>query len=103
MKGLRFLVIGKNEEILQTLKRVIENNEGWMAEISSNEAFGYKYIEEHNPDILLLSAGLEQTFESSVKEYIRKTGKPIKVIEHYGGGSGLLKNEVYQLFPELDV
>lgn len=103
MKELRFLVIGKNEDILQTLKRVIENNEGWIAETLKNEAFVYEYIDKHDLDILLLSAGLEQTFESSIKEYIRNTGKPIKIIEHYGGGSGLLKNEVYQLFPELNV
>lgn len=103
MKELRFLVIGKNEEILHTLKRVIEKNEGWFAETSNNEAFSYEYLDKHNVDILLLSAGLDQTFEHSVKAHIKEKGIPTKVIEHYGGGSGLLKNEVYQLFPALDL
>lgn len=103
MKEMQFLVIGKNEEILQTLKRLIESNSGWFATISTDEADGYEYVDKHDFDIILLSAGLEQTFEKNVKAYVKKVGKSTKIIEHYGGGSGLLKNEVYQLFPELEV
>lgn len=101
MKTLNFLVIGKHKEIVATLKRIIENNEGWFAEITHSETFCYEYLEKHNPDILLLSSGLELTFENEIKEYIENSQKTIKIIEHYGGGSGLLKAEVYQVFPEL--
>ena len=44
MESLQFLVIGKNQEILDTLKRIIENNEGWKAEIESDENVCYDYI-----------------------------------------------------------
>lgn len=100
MKELHFLFIGINEEIMHTLKRVIENNQGWIAELLSGNEFRFEYLDTYCPDILLLSSGLDQIFESNIREYIRKSGKPIKIIEHYGGGSGLLKSEVYQLFPE---
>ena len=101
MKTLHFLVIGKHKEIVNTLKRIIENNEGWFAEITNSETFCYEYLEKHSPDILLLSSGLELAFENSIKEYIIKNQKRTKIIEHYGGGSGLLKGEVYEVFPEL--
>lgn len=101
MKTLQFLVIGKNQEILDTLKRIIENNEGWQAEIQSDESVSYDYIKENQVDIVLLSSGLDEGFESDIKEFCENLDKEVKVIDHYGGGSGLLKNEVYALFPNL--
>ncbi len=101
MKTLHFLVIGKNQEILDVLKRIIENNEGWTAEIQSDENFCYEYIRENHVDIVLLSSGLEDQFEKNIKVFCAGLDKDVKVIDHYGGGSGLLKNEVYSLFPNL--
>lgn len=102
MKNLNFLVIGKNQEILETLKRIIENNEGWKAEIQSDENSCYEYIKENQVDIVLLSSGLEEQFEKDIKIFCENVNKEVKVIDHYGGGSGLLKNEVYSLFPNLN-
>lgn len=101
MNTLNFLVIGKNQEILDTLKRIIENNEGWKAEIRSDENICYDYIKENQVDIVLLSSGLDEEFENDIKIFCTNLDKDVKVIDHYGGGSGLLKNEVYSLFPNL--
>lgn len=101
MKELHFLVIGKNQEILEVLKRIIENNESWTAKIESNEEISYQYLTKNNVDIVLLSSGLEEQFEKDMKVFCGNLGGKVKVIEHYGGGSGLLKNEVYSLFPNL--
>lgn len=101
MESLQFLVIGKNQEILDTLKRIIENNEGWSAEIQSDETICPDYIKENQVDIVLLSSGLEEKFENDIKVFCQNLDKDVKVIDHYGGGSGLLKNEVYALFPNL--
>lgn len=101
MKKLHFLVIGKNQEILDTLKRIIENKKGWTAEIQNDESVCYDYIKENQVDIVLLSSGLDQEFENNIKMFCENLDKEVKVIDHYGGGSGLLKNEVYALFPNL--
>lgn len=101
MNTLQFLVIGKNQEILETLQRIISNNEGWQAEILNNEALCYDYLKENKVDIVLLSSGLDEQFEKELKVFCEKADQDIKVIDHYGGGSGLLKNEVYSLFPNL--
>ena len=101
MKNINFLVIGKNQEILDTLKRIIENNEGWRAKIESDEVVCYDYIKENQVDIVLLSSGLDGEFENEIKSFCQNLDKEVKVIDHYGGGSGLLKNEVYTLFPNL--
>lgn len=101
MNILHFLVIGKNQEILDVLKRVIENNEGWTADVQTDENFCYEYIRQNKVDIVLLSSGLEDEFEKEIKIFCNGLDKKVKVIDHYGGGSGLLKNEVYSLFPNL--
>ncbi|PWN72285.1 hypothetical protein C1631_006715 [Chryseobacterium phosphatilyticum] len=101
MNTLHFLVIGKNKEILDVLKRVIENNEGWTANVQTDENFCYEYIQQNKVDIVLLSSGLEDEFEEKIKIFCNGLDKEVKVIDHYGGGSGLLKNEVYSLFPNL--
>ncbi|MFC3158634.1 hypothetical protein SAMN05443633_1204 [Chryseobacterium arachidis] len=101
MKTLNFLVIGKNQEILETLKRIIENNEGWKAEIQNDENICPDYIKDNQVDIVLLSSGLDEQFEKDIKVFCENLDKDVKVIDHYGGGSGLLKNEVYALFPNL--
>ncbi|WP_292010662.1 hypothetical protein [Chryseobacterium sp.] len=101
MKILQFLVIGKNQEILDTLKRIIENNEGWLAEICNDEKHCYQYLENNHVDVVLLSSGLDEEFEKEIKVFCENIEGRVEVIDHYGGGSGLLKNEVYSLFPNL--
>ncbi|MCY4779347.1 hypothetical protein ORI89_06780 [Sphingobacterium sp. UT-1RO-CII-1] len=103
MESLSFLVVGKNTDILQTLQRIIENNEGWKAEIMSDEMHCQAYLLEKPVDVLLLSSGLEAAFEKEMKIFARSLEKRVEVIEHYGGGSGLLKSEVYTVFPELSI
>lgn len=100
MKTLKFLVIGKNQEILDTLKRVIEKNEGWKAETLSDESQSRDFITNHEVDIVLLSSGLEDRFEKDIIAFCEDLDKEVKVIEHYGGGSGLLRSEVEGLYAE---
>ncbi len=102
MKMLNFLVIGKNQKILDVLKRIIEKNEGWKAELSSSENKVYDYISNNKVDIVLLSSGLEDQFEQDIKAFCENLDKEVKVIQHYGGGSGLLQSEVNIAFSKPD-
>ncbi len=98
MKALHFLIIGKNHEILQTLQRVIEKNESWKATLCTGEEESYGQIRENKPDLVFLSSGLEQETEARIRQFCRSVSPEIKVIDHYGGGSGLVKSEVESCF-----
>ena len=98
MKALYFLIIGKNHEILQTLQRVIEKNESWKATLCTGEEESYGQIRENKPDLVFLSSGLEQEAEARIRAFCRSVSPEIKVIDHYGGGSGLVKSEVESCF-----
>lgn len=102
MRTLRFLVIGKNREILATLKRVIEHNEGWHASIMEDERELEPFLYRNKVDAILLSSGLSELAEAGIATRALFVDENIKVIPHFGGGSGLLKNEIYTYFPELE-
>lgn len=101
MSEVHFLVVGKNQEILETLKRLIESTAEWHAVVVNDEAEVYRYLKEHQIDAVLLSSGLTETFETDIKQFVLTLATSTRVISHYGGGSGLLKNEIYSTFPHL--
>ena len=101
MKTLTFLIFGKNEEILLTLKRIIENSPNWNATIQYDLDACKKQLIDFPVDVLLLSSGLSPQEEHEITDHLTRLTYPIGLIKHYGGGSGLLKNEVYSLFPDL--
>lgn len=100
-KTLHFLVVGANQEIIETLKRIIEKTEGWFADLQSEGEHVFDIINKNNYDIVLVSSGLSAEFESQIESYCAHPERKVHVIMHYGGGSGLLQSEVYTLFPEL--
>ena len=102
MQNTQFLVLGKNEEILSTLKRLIENTDNWQAMLINDESQVDDYIANNPVDIILLSSGLDEIFEQEIKVNPIVVEKNIAIIEHFGGGSGLLKNEIYAALPHLN-
>ncbi|WP_433902452.1 hypothetical protein [Sphingobacterium puteale] len=101
MKNLIIILFGKNEEILHTLQRIITGTNGWQAVIQQDLSTCKKYLSSYPVDILLLSSGLSTLEETEIMDHLSYLDHPIGLIKHYGGGSGLLKNEIYSLFPDL--
>jgi PleD family two-component response regulator len=91
MQKIQILVVGKHPDIMQTILRLINNKPEWNGTIAFTAAEALAYSSTITFDIVLLCAGLE-TFEA---EQIKAHFK-VPVVQHYGGGSGLLYAEVYQ-------
>ncbi|WP_183572246.1 hypothetical protein HDF18_04065 [Mucilaginibacter sp. X5P1] len=91
MQNIEILIIGKHPDIMKTILRLINNKPGWngTAVFTADEA-----IEKGNAipfNIVLLGAGLNVTESKQIQEHYK-----VPVIQHYGGGSGLLYAEIYQ-------
>ena len=90
------LVIGKNKEILDVLLRVINSSQEYVASI-------YLYTNEKLKisldkfDLVLLSSGLSVNDEKDIEAQILSILPNAKIIQHYGGGSGLLFAEFKQV------
>ena len=94
MKTLEFLLLGKNEEILPILLRLVNANENWNGVSFNDEEIAQKYFLNNKIDIVLLSSGIEDHIEKEFTSFCLKHQPEVEVIEHFGGGSGLLKSEI---------
>ena len=94
------LVIGRHEEILNTLLRLINKNSDWNAKGALQDDEAIRLFNEHRIEIVLLSSGIKEECEIKLCNYFMNKDPSVKIIQHYGGGSGLLSNEIYQALAE---
>lgn len=94
MKKFEFLILGKNESILAILLRLVNAYENWNAIGFSDENLAQEYFLNHKIDIVLLSSAIEDHVEKDFTSFCLKHQPEVEVIEHFGGGSGLLKSEI---------
>ena len=94
MKKIEILAICTHEGILQTIKRLINNNELWNSTGAPNIQTAAELVDTNNFDLILLGSGLTAAEEQEL-ESVLAAHKNIPVIKHYGGGSGLLFGEIY--------
>lgn len=95
MKKLEFLILGKNQAILEVLIRLVNANENWNAIGFNDENLAHDYFLKNKLDFVLLSSGIEDHIEKSFTSFCIETQPEVEVIEHFGGGSGLLQSEIY--------
>ena len=96
MNQTQILVIGRHPEILQTVIRLVNNNPAWNATgcITDEEAISAFKTQEFA--LVLLGGGIEEQSEQDLCDYFKANKPDIKIVQHYGGGSGLLTAEIYE-------
>ena len=93
----KVLVLGVNEMINSVIIRLLNGMDDYLgvANRSINEMPAS--LKEHKYDILLIGAGFNEEQENVITERAREAYPDIKILQHYGGGSGLLRAELEQL------
>lgn len=94
MKTFEFLILGKNQPILEILLRLVNAYENWNAIGFSDENLAQEHFLSHKVDIVLLSSAIEDHVEQNFTSFCLQHQPEVEVIEHFGGGSGLLKSEI---------
>jgi DNA-binding NtrC family response regulator len=94
MQKIHILVICGHQEILQTILRLINNNERWEAIGSSDDEKAMELFHQHAFDLVLLGSGISNESENKFRKIFIHQNPQIKIIQHFGGGSGLLSNEI---------
>jgi len=90
----KILYIGKHPEILQTVVRLINSDENWFGIGAQDEQEAIDLFLKYEFAIVLLGCGLDKETEDSLTAFFKRTSPNIRIVEHFGGGSGLLKNEI---------
>jgi hypothetical protein len=90
------LVIGKDPDILKTVLRLLNDfkKADYRAAGTTDVAEGRRLFEQGDIDLVLLTNGLNEVTTGELRSYFLDRKPGIHVLQHYGGGSGLLFNEI---------
>jgi hypothetical protein len=91
---LNILAVGRDEAILAVVERLINSHDGWVAAIAMTEAEAEGLFRTTAFSIVLVGAGFSAQEEETLRQRLLKLDPAVTVIRHYGGGSGLLENEI---------
>jgi hypothetical protein len=92
----QILVIGRNEEILTTIIRLINKSSKWEGHAAMKDEEAIKLFGMLHFDLVLLSSGISSSEEEVIRQNFNSKNPEIKIVQHYGGGSGLLSSEILQ-------
>ena len=94
MQKKEILIIGRNAEILETVIRLINNNPEWNGTGAGTDEEAIEKFHRQHIDIVLLTNGISGDEETKLRKIFVHQNNDIIIIQHYGGGSGLLSNEI---------
>ena len=92
----QILAIGRHAEILQTVVRLVNNNPEWECTGAGTDDEAISAFSAQDFKLVLLGGGIEQDSEERLCAAFRALNPGIIIVQHYGGGSGLLTAEIYQ-------
>jgi hypothetical protein len=90
----QILFISKHAELLQTVLRLINNNAQWKADGSTEVEDAIQLFATYTYNLVILGNGLTNKEEETLVTMLQALQPTIQIIQHYGGGSGLLSNEI---------
>ncbi|MDZ7650626.1 MAG: response regulator receiver protein [Cytophagales bacterium] len=93
---LQILVIGRHAQITETVVRLIHSQQGWFAQGALSDEEAMDKFKDHQFQLVLIGGGVEASSEEKLTVEFEKINPQCKIIHHYGGGSGLLFNEIYE-------
>ena len=94
MEKIQILVICRNEQILATIERLVNNNPKWQATACITDESALAACETQAFDLVLIGSGVDDDEEVRLRQRINALRPGTKIIQHFGGGSGLLATEI---------
>ena len=96
MKQIEILIICTQQEILNTIVRLINANETMNGTGASTLEQAITVFKSASFDMVLMGAGLSKEEETEFENIAARSRSKVPVVHHYGGGSGLLFAEIYE-------
>ncbi|MDB4902859.1 MAG: hypothetical protein JWQ63_2140 [Mucilaginibacter sp.] len=96
MNKVEILVVCRHEGILQTIVRLVNNNPEWHAIGTVTDDEAIIAFDAQPFKLVLLGSGIEKESDEKLRSYFALKNPEIAIVQHYGGGSGLLSAEIYE-------
>nr|WP_121271167.1 hypothetical protein [Pedobacter schmidteae] len=94
MKKLTILYIGRDKDITETMNRLLNAREEWNGLTVCADDEALQICRDTVIDLVLLGNGITAEEEKKLISGLKLIRPDIKIIQHYGGGSGLLYGEI---------
>jgi hypothetical protein len=94
METIHILYIGRHLEILATVIRLINANDNWNGVGVMNDEEAKEIFLRKDFSLVLLGSGIQEESETDLCTFFKNKNPNISIVQHYGGGSGLLKSEI---------
>ena len=91
---LSFVVFSTNAQVLRVVNRLIDKHEAWSSTPIEDAKEVLEVLESECPNMFLVAVGAESAHVEAWEQYCET--HDIALIQHYGGGSGLLYNSIMQ-------
>ncbi|PBQ33526.1 hypothetical protein CNR22_17660 [Sphingobacteriaceae bacterium] len=102
MDKIEILIIGRNKEIAATVERLVNTNPSWSGTCVNEDHEAIAIFQTKKFDIVLLGGGIEESSDVQLRTFFLNYNPTIIIIQHYGGGSGLLSNEILEALEKRD-
>jgi len=95
---LNILVVGKDPEILKVVLRLLNEYQQahYHAVGSTDPDLARQLFASGDIDMVLITNGIDPTLDASLREEFLGRRPEVCILQHYGGGSGLLFGEIAQ-------
>ncbi|WP_175634625.1 hypothetical protein [Pedobacter ghigonis] len=88
------LYIGRDAEITVVMDRLLNARPEWKGICVCTDEEATAICEEQTVDLVLLGNGINPECEKALRTKLTALQPGLKIIQHYGGGSGLLYGEI---------
>ncbi len=94
LSSIQVLVVGRHEEIMQTVLRLINSTPDWEAAGALEDEEAIELFQQRRFDLVLIGGGVEPESEAKLRAIFSFQNPLVKIIQHFGGGGGLLFAEI---------
>ncbi|WP_316736554.1 hypothetical protein [Pedobacter aquatilis] len=91
---ITILYIGRETEITTVMNRLLNARLEWKGLCVCTDEEAISIFEAQEVDLVLLGNGINADCEKALRERLNALKPEVKIIQHYGGGSGLLYGEI---------
>ena len=97
MNKTEILVIGRNEDILQKVIKLINNNIDWNGVGADSDEDAIEKFHQRNFDIVLLTNDITEIEEKKLRKIFIHQNPDVSIIQHLGDDGGLLFTKIEDL------
>lgn len=94
MSQINILAVANHPEILETIIRLINQNEFWRGIPAGSLEEAEEVLRLNSVDLVLLGVGVDEETGERITSLCQSINPRIVCLRHFGGGSGLLYSEI---------